>query len=414
MTVFKKNMKYLALTLKRTARHFPFVLAVSLCLCLCLGLIVGTALKSDAEDENKQKLAVGIIGDTADPYLDLAISAIQSFDSTRFTVDMISMTEDEAKRALDNGSLAAYIVIPDGFVEGIMYNDIKKVTYISSEITPGMTTLLQEELTRVVATMVVEAQKGVYGMFNAARESGGHKLGELNQSMNMRYFSLILNRDLGYKTEMVGISDALSLGGYMICALLVIMLMLLSISFCPLWVKKELSREQLLASHGIFPTTQVLCELFCHLISLLFIVSGALAVLLLVGGDSLFLIPELENITLSDLPRLIFYISPAILLLGTFSFLLFELTSSIIGGILLEFISAIALGFASGCFYPISFLPETLQKLSHFLPSGIAREYLAEVVYYKPRLYDALLLFMITLVLLCITIILRHSKLKRA
>lgn len=373
----KKTATYFLLQLKRAARTFPFVLTISLLICLGLGLVLGTLVETDNAAEDKQKLSIGIVGDTSDEYLSLGIAAVKSFDSSRLSVNFLELSEAEAKAMLTGGELVAYIVIPDGFVEGIMYGDIKQITYVASSQSVGIAAMFKEEISAMVSRMVIESQKGVYGMQRLMRANGISGVSTQTDAMNLRYFSLIFNRTSVLTTEILGVSDDLSFAGYMTCGLLVLLLLLVGISCCPMFAKKETALLQLLAASGRRPYLPALCEYAVYLLVILVNLGVLMTAAMLTAGDALSLIPELARLSLADLPSLLVRTLPALLAITALQFLLYELSSDIVSGVLLQFLCAVSLGYISGCFYPIGFLPDTIRTLSQFTPSGAARQYLS-------------------------------------
>jgi len=59
---------------------------------------------------------------------------------------------------------------------------------------------------------------------------------------------------------------------------------------------------------------------------------------------------------------------------------MYELVTNLISGILLQFFASVILCFISGCMYPISFFPQAVQKMSAFLPTGMARQQIAHCI----------------------------------
>lgn len=66
---------------------------------------------------------------------------------------------------------------------------------------------------------------------------------------------------------------------------------------------------------------------------------------------------------------------PAAAVLSGFQFFLYELISDMISGILLQFLAGISLAYLSGCIFPVSFFPESIQRLVYLLPSGAVIRY---------------------------------------
>ena len=66
--------------------------------------------------------------------------------------------------------------------------------------------------------------------------------------------------------------------------------------------------------------------------------------------------------------------------LAAMHFFLYQLTGNLIGGVLLGFCVYMGLGYLSGCFYPLSFFPETVREVSNVLPPGLIMEYIQDLL----------------------------------
>ena len=62
----------------------------------------------------------------------------------------------------------------------------------------------------------------------------------------------------------------------------------------------------------------------------------------------------------------------AALAIGAMQFFLYSLIPSALGGVLLQFLCAAAMGYVCGCFYPYGFFPDAVQRLGAVLPAGLA------------------------------------------
>ncbi len=369
--------KYFRVQIKRAAKSLPAVLFPAL-LLMGIAVLLGRMIWSISEGSaDKQKVQIALVGDLSDPYLKLGMYALENLDSIHFTVEFLPMAEEEAQRELDLGRITAYARIPEGLVESIMWGENKKVTYVTSGNSGEMVSVLIRELMETVSTLLVESQNSVYGIQRFLENHGlEDRMWEATEEINLRYFDLFLNRTELYKMEFTGISNELSLPGYYLCAMMVLFLMLWGIAACPLFVKGDLAFQKLLRARGQSLWAQVMGEYAACLFLMLasFLIIGGI---LLAGIRYLQVpIPEWEGASQEE--QLVFLLQavPVAALMAAFQMLLFELVSGIVSGVLLQFISTVCLGYVSGCFYPVSFLPEGMRRASAFLPSGISIRYL--------------------------------------
>ena len=101
----------------------------------------------------------------------------------------------------------------------------------------------------------------------------------------------------------------------------------------------------------------------------------------LFAGDSLGFIPELDDANILWSQGFAVKLIPALLVITALQFLIYEFSTGLIGGVLAQFLGAVALAYVSGCFYPISFFPDVIQTFSAVLPTGAARSYVSAVLY---------------------------------
>ena len=101
---------------------------------------------------------------------------------------------------------------------------------------------------------------------------------------------------------------------------------------------------------------------------------------------------------------------PAIVLICSMQFFLYELTSNIISAVLLQILSVVALSYASGLLYPLYSMPEAVQKIAGFLPTGVAFNYVAGLLTDSPVLPVILLYY--TLLFVSLAIFVRRIKIR--
>lgn len=407
-----KAFSYLGLQWKRASRFLPFVFIVSLLLLLGIGLLLNTLLWSDHDKEENQKLTVGITGNTEDEYVKMGIAAVSDFDASRFSIDFLELDLETAQAMLDRGEITAYAIIPDGFVEGVMYGTILPITYVTGHASIGIGTMLKEEVTAMISCIVIESQKGAYGLQALMKANKLSGISKQMDAINLRYFSAILGRTAFVEAETIGISDGLSFSEYMTCGFLILLLLLLGVSCCPLFSRKDQSLHRLLAASGQSNAIQVLCELAAY-VAMLFI---TLLTLFLAAELGFRLLPSgqfsLSEMLRMDLFSLAVRLFPALLAIAAMQFFLYELCDNIVSALLLQVLCALSLGYVSGCFYPIGFLPKSIQYLSSATPSGAARQYLETLLSDARIGKEVVLLMGFTVVFFALSVLVRSRRVK--
>ena len=219
--------KYFTLQLKRFMLMFPFAITITVVLLLSLALILGGFFKMSEADTNNQTFKIGISGDTDNRFFQLGKNALETFDSSRYSMAFIEMDEAEARSQMDQGKISAYIVVPNGFIENALTGEIDSIKYVTSSGSIGLISIFKNEITRVVEEILINSQKGVYGMQDALCDNGYENLvGKHINTINIEYIDLIINRGETYSVEELGVSGGLSATQYLLCGFFVLFVLL--------------------------------------------------------------------------------------------------------------------------------------------------------------------------------------------
>lgn len=373
----KDFRNYIRIQMKRVLRALPAILIPTILLAGIVALFFLTIRGIDEDAADKKKVEIALVGDLSDPYLKLSIYALEHLDPIHYTVTFLPMSEKEAVQKLDRGQITAYAVIPEGLVESVMRGENKKITYVTAGGSAEMVSILIRELMESMSAILVETQNSVYGMQRFLRECGMEdQLQQATDEFDLRYVNLFLDRAAVCEVQEVGLANELSLQGYYVCAMLLLFLMLWGIACSPLFVKEDLTFQKFLLARGQKLWIQVAGEYVSYL-TLMAVSVFVIAVILAAGLYFTELpVPEWEKGGSESLLLLAVQAIPVMALLSAFQLFLFELVSGIVNGVLVQFLGAVCMGYLSGCFYPVSFLPEGMQRISAFLPSGMSLKYL--------------------------------------
>lgn len=388
--------RYCLLQCKRIARFLPG--AFLALLVLLGGLMTVFSVMTNQENPKDQKFLVAMVGTADDMLIQLGLTTLRTFDSTQLSMEILEMTEPEAHAALEKGTIGAYVVIPENFVEEAMYGRIIPLKFVSTVGAAGVVSVFKEEVTDVVSLLLLESQRGVYGMQGAMKSQDIGGRGAKMDELAFAYVEYILARDQIYSLQELGISNATGLADYLLCGLLVLFLMLACLPFAPLMIRRDMALERMLSSRGYSPLLQSLCELLVYM-------AGLLLLALAIGLPAKALLPQLQL----DVMALV----PVIFMVCCLSYLLYTLAADLISGVLVQFFTTLALCFVSGCMYPVYFFPLSVQKLAGWLPTGAARNQLTASL--TGGSYEGLwLLWAYGLAFALVAVILRRHRVKEA
>ena len=412
----RTKLTYARLQLARMARYAPFVIAITLLICICLGAALFVLIQSNDQSAENTKFAVGIVGEFEDGILGLGIEAVKSMDSSQYTLDILELDEQTAAEMLRRREIIGYAVIPDGFVEAAMGGDVGHIDFVTNQNGIDLTTMFKQELLDMISCILVESQNGVYAMHDIILENKVDitKYMHHTNTLMASYVSMILGRSSALDCQIIGVSDELSFGGYMFSGLSVLLMLLCGITCCPLFAGRDMALPTLLSVNRISPRWQIMGEYSAYLCLTMLNMLPLTILFMLFSGGAAVLIPELDGVSVGGAVMIFIKFIPAVLAVTALQFLLYELTDSVVSGVLLQFICAVGLSYISGCFYPISFFPKIIQALSALTPSGIARGYLSALISGDKCGGELLALLAYTAVLLGLAALLRRRRIKNA
>lgn len=367
---------YFRLQLKRVARVFPAILLTVLLSCGCLGLAAGAALEKNDSKESNIKVQIGLVGNL-DNYMGVDLTGIIRLLSDRFGIEFIPMTEEEAKKKLHDRKISTYAMIPDGIVDSIAYgsND-KKIIYVGAEGQRGISSIVMDEVADSLSTLITTSQAAIYGLQDYLWDTGREEeISAAANEMNLACIMVLAEIFQICDLETTGLDNSVSTVGYYLCSILILFVLLCGISSSPLFTKKNMELPKLLMIRGQTVGRQIIAEFLANLILLLlcFALAGFLVGMALKTG--VVEVPEWRSFEMGTFVRFLWRMLPVILTLCAMQFMIYEWVTNIIGSILLQFSAAVGMGYLSGCFYPLYYFPEGVQRLGSVLPVGAALKY---------------------------------------
>ena len=408
----KRFLTYTRLQCKRTARYAPFVFLITLVLCLCLALALQTVVSTDNSDVSHRKIRLGLVGDLSNSYLDFGLTALQSLDSSRFALEILEMTEEQAQAELRAGALDGYVLIPDGFMDDAMRGEVGHLTFVAQENGIDMFTLFKQEVLDMISCLIVESQNGVYGMQNIILDYQVDRaeMWDHFDALTAEYLTLVFQRANTFELQIIGVSEGLSFGGYMLSGLSVLLMLLCGIAYCPLFLRRDMALPKRMNAARYRPSLQIAGEYLAFLAASLFNLAVLSLALAPSAGKLFALIPELSGATTAEALLFLLKCVPSVIILTAWQMLLYELSDSVVGGVLLQFLCSVGLAYVSGCLYPINFFPASIRALASVTPSGLARSYLSALLSDGNAALTLLALLRYAAVLLGLTVCVRRRR----
>ena len=95
-----------------------------------------------------------------------------------------------------------------------------KIKYYTTDSAVGVVSIFKDEVTKTISDILVDSQKGVYGLGAAIGENTSIKnVGDNMTALALDYVSLILKRSEIYTVSTLGVRDGLSTAGYFLCGI---------------------------------------------------------------------------------------------------------------------------------------------------------------------------------------------------
>lgn len=401
---------YLILQFKRLFKLFPLFLLISTIFFASLTTVYLAFVNMNKEEDYSTKIKIAIAGEPDDKYVDMGLAAIKSMDSSRFALELVRLSEQEAEKQLQEGLISAYAVFPEGFIDNALSGQIDSIRFVTTSSSTNLVSMFKDEITIVITEIMTQSQSASYGAYDALMESGNKKLAnKVLNKISVEYVGLILDRSNVYDVKKLDVEPGIQLPEYLFCSFTVLYVCVMILPFAHLYIKKDNSINGLLHSHGILPVKQILSEYiaFFTIILLVFLIIMAF----LSGTITLLKNAKIKDIEFSiPLVQIAKYIFPIILVVSSFGFMIYELSSNIISGILTYFFTIVFLCYTSGCIYPIYMLPKTLQTLAQILPFGIARSFLTNGSNHLFSFTELLTLILYSCVFITVSVFIRRYK----
>lgn len=362
--------KYFLLQQKRAFKLFPYVLTVAFVLLLGVIIALNGMLSGNANKEENQKVNVGVTGDMENSLLRLGMGAFQTLDDTQYSIELVEYKgEEAAATALKKGDVAAYIVVPEEFVEEALHGNVEPIKFVTTVESSDIITLFKTEMVSIITRMVIDCQKGTYGIGDALIAADSRNLvGEAESEISLEYFELVLKRGEVLEVEELGLANSLSTTNYYICSLLIVFIMIMGLPFASLYCNRDTALAALLNSKGKTSFKMLCGEYLAHLISLI-------SILLVIFLGFLIYSSTADTPLFKDSYGCPFItLLPVLMMFAAFNLFVFEIAANIISGLLSHFFLSISLCFISGCFFPLYSFPSSLQKVAQILPVCVARE----------------------------------------
>lgn len=361
--------QYSYLELKRMLKRLPLILLGSLLLLFLLGGMFAIFQQNSKQNSKKTAARIGVAAAKDEPFIDWMITTISSIENTKYTCSFERMDEETANAQLQSGDIDIAFIVPSDYIASIIRGENKHLVIRFGKGQTTIVSFLFRELSHAASAFILDTEAGIYSMQEYYEYHNLPDKTEDELTLNLQYIKEIVSLDKGIRTQEIETADtSYPLSWQYLIAAFVLFLFLWGLTCSRMLTCQNRAFQNQLALQGVGYSKQILAR------GLSFLITAFVNYLLFFFLASLFMAVTSFSIpkTLCNTPTGLWKFAlsgiPILLLTSAFIQFVYEITGDAMGGILFLFFSVLILGLCSGCFYPFSYLPQTLQKIAPALP----------------------------------------------
>lgn len=363
----KKYNQYLFLEGKRIFKKLPGILLGSILLLFFLAGSIFFCQSVTNTTENEKKFQVAIVAEPEEPFVDFMVSTLQKMKNIKYTLEFKRMSEKEAIQRFNNQKTAIIFFIPKNYIKSIFYGENKTIRIRFTRGQKTIVSFLMQQLCTAASSYILDTEAGIYSLQDYYKEHNlpGESSAELE--LNFKYIHGIASLNKALKFEEVEVDDSYSPATTYLLSGIVLFLLLWGITFGTLLTSESNAFRNQLSLSGITLSKQLFakCIVFFGVNLLLYLgLFGILSLAKAYAPTNTFLPFD----SYADLWLFALQFSPILLFSCSLIHCIFSWTKDALGGSIFLFGFTILSGLISGCFYPFSYLPDTLQIIAGKLP----------------------------------------------
>lgn len=355
------RLVYLKLELKRACKKLPHIIAGAIVLLLLAGTVAFLAGRMLYGEQASGRITVGVVLPGTDAVARKAVSMVSSLESVKSICDFEYLDMEESLEMLRTGKLYAVMEIPEGFVQDIMNGSNTPVRVILPK-GAGLESRIFKELTDAGAKTLGASQAGIYaGNELCVLEGMTDSIPQLEADLNRMFMGYSLPRmDYFRNVRVTATGDVDTFHFYGISAA-VLFLLLCAIPVSAYLAPSGKAMKQKLSIIGIGNATVIGVRILG-----LGLLMAAVAIPASMAAAGLGWFPW-------SLPSML-SIAAVCLSVSSMVVFLYQAAGSLMGGVMLLFLTVTAMHFLAGGFLPLVFLPASFRDAAVFLPSYIFME----------------------------------------
>lgn len=186
------------ITLKTMTGH----LFLPLLVFILLFILFSTAAKlSDVSRLMNNGINIGVVKEDENEYIDMLISGVNEMGILNNLINIEEMSLPEARSQILENEIAAYIIVPEGYVEEILRGEMPPLTFVCNLKKPLETSAIMIAAKSSIAILNT-SQAGVFATIDFALENGlsaGNFYQKIIIPVNLKFISILINFESFYR-----------------------------------------------------------------------------------------------------------------------------------------------------------------------------------------------------------------------
>lgn len=380
-TTHSRFRYYLCMEIKKYRLALP-----KLCGGLCLILLLSASFlllyqRYLTDHQDRHRIQIGICADPDEPYLDWMIQTIENMEDLKYSCQFEFVSEKKGVKRLQDGKYTALFLIPPDYIHSLIEG---KEAILRIRFRQGQASIadyLVKELGNAASGIMLDTEAGIYALQDYYRENHWNGMSKDELSLNIRYLQKVLQRKEIYSYEEIPAIGTITDRTHYTAVIILCFMSALGITCTALLRREPDALIVRLQQTGLPNWKRILAK---EIAMLLCVACFYLTLSLLLAVASPWIpgfreiIPShgaspLQTVLLTGVK--LFTITPVLLVICSCILWVFETVRHNFNSILLLFVSFLCLAYLSGYFYPLSYLPDSIQKISSFLPTRVILNY---------------------------------------
>lgn len=371
----RQKIRYLYMEMKKMIGIFPRMLLQAIMLMILIGAIAFCGARTMEKEPLAVRADIGVVVREGNTMTRIALGYVENLESASQICHFVQMTDEEGVRSLENGDIAALIVLPEQLVEGIM-NGVNPSVEVFFPKNAGLEAMLLRELTESGAGLLRVAQAQIYGAYDTAVEYGlMDRLSVMEGEIDSYNLAFALDRLAIYQEEMVSATGKMNMIQFYVASGAVLFLLLTGMAIYPVVQREPEAFRKQLTRYGTGEVWQSFCKWLCGFLCVSLFGCIALTVLKIAG---IFAPEVVESLILaltgsrrgSDIGVQAGMMLLILITISTLVYMIYSLAGSRSSAILLIFLLSVVMIYLSGGLVPSMFLPKVMQVIGDRLPTA--------------------------------------------